>query len=313
MLLPAQKRQLRERADAARAKRAILSAKRLKRTCLAKGKGVGSDVFRTSEEAPIGGSQFFLRLHRIRCEETIDEALETLDDDCLLHIMQHTRLTPDLENMLAVSNRCRNLWKNKRKSILKGMQREQFPEYLEIFGELGHQSDKQLRNLLCAHATDFSRCGSEPSEPEKLSFINSFLSGIKQDISGYERCFIIYLGDVDDELNDQVRRLHDMDMFDSSSRHVTKVAVITLWGIGWRRPTASGEWLPNCSLAAFKQQPEEVRHRMRDIIEYLSCEINDSLGLMSYDGEEWIENEDLVNLTGLVHIAEELGVNIFGE
>ena len=365
--MPEMKRQLRERrerADAARMKRAMTRAKKARRIRLAQGEAVGSDF-----SPPCS-------------QEDCVAARETLDDDCLMQFMEHTRLTPDLENMLAMSNRCRYLWENEKESILKGMQLKQFPEYLEIFGELGHQTEEHIQNLLCAHETDFDRYGSGIREPER----HSFTAQVLQNVDWYERCFIIYLGFIDDEFDDQVTSLHQLGIFDSSSSHITKVALITLWRMGWFFTSATGESWPDRSLDVFRQQPEEIRHRMRDIIGYLSCKTNDNLGLMSEYGEEWIEEtecfdnamlavqpydprqwveeaingiltveiitrgietdiadltrrhrrfipiifrgvlasrweydetgwepEQLVSLNTAVHIAEELGVNIFGE
>lgn len=220
--------------------------------------------------------------------------LAMLNDDCLLHIMQHTRLMPDLCNLITVSNRCRGLWKAHKGSIIRGIQRTQFPEYLELFGKIGQQSNEQVYNLLCAQATEYYRSGTSLSKPERRSFMRFY----KRNASLYEQQFFIFLEKVDDELNEQVKSLEEIMPFDSVSRRVTKAAVTTLWRMGWKRPRRNGKWIsgprtyPRFDLdwmsGLLERQSEEVRERIECIVSALSHKIVDRSADLCHCAWHWI-------------------------
>ena len=232
------KKQQREQADALRTYRAIITVRETQNHAkeLRKRDSAHSSVMQASSELPsqpcLIGSQIisysFPRLPRLPLKRTIETTLEMLNDDCFLQIMEHTRLMPDLRNLLEAFKTCRNLWKAHRGSIIKGIQHTQFPEYLELFGEVGQQSNEQVYNLLCAQTTEYYRTGESLSEPERQSFMRYF----KYNASLYEHGFFVFLEEVDNEFNEQVKSLHEIMPFDASSGHVTKAAVITLWRMG---------------------------------------------------------------------------------
>ena len=224
--------------------------------------------------------------------------LHMLNDDCLLHLMQHTRLMPDLYKLLTVSNRCRGLWKACKGTIIRGIQRTQFPEYLELFGELGRQSNEQVYNLLCAQATEYYQTDESYKEPERQSFMRYY----GHDASLYQQGFFVFLEKLDNGFNEQVTNLHESLSSDSSSRHVTKAALITLWRMGRKRPRRNGKWIPGPRIyhsldpdwmsGLLEQQSEEVRERIKWIMSTLSHDIVDRSVDLCHCAWHWIFHQE---------------------
>ena len=230
--------------------------------------------------------------------ERFDSAFKLLNDDCLLQIMQHIRLMPDMCNLLTVSNRCRGLWKACKESMVKSIQRTQFPEYLEMFGELGQQSNEQVYNLLCAQATEYYRTDESFREPERQSFMRYY----GHDASLYQQGFFVFLEKLDNGFNEQVTNLHESMSLYSSSRHITKAAVITLWIMGWKRPRRNGNWIPGPRIypslyldsmsGLLEQQSEEVRERIKCIMSALSHDIVDRSRDLCHCAWHWIFHQE---------------------
>ena len=299
------KKQRREQVDALKTYKAIISVREIQKHAqkLKKRDSAHFSVTQASSERPsqpcLIGSQIisysFPRLPRLPLKgTTVMTPGDMLNDDCLLQIMKHTRLMPDLCNLLTVSHRCRGLWETCKGSIIRGIQHTQFPEYLELFGEIGRQSNEQVYNLLCAQVTEYFRTGKPRSQPERQSFMRFY----EHNASLYQQQFFVFLEKLDDELNEQVKNLHEIIPFDTSSRQVTKAAVITLWRMGWKKPRRSGKWrsgprmYPSFDLdlmnGLLEQQSEEVRERIESIVSILSHEIVDRSADLCHCAWHWI-------------------------
>ena len=232
-------------------------------------------------------------------------SLDRLNNDCLIQVMQQIRNLSDLRNLLLVSSRCRGIWEAVQRPLLVGMQRKQFPEYLEMFGGIGAQSDEQLQNLRCAIASESYRKGGKykkNADPEE-TFL---LKHRETDVRLYERSLLGYLQHLDDFFNNQVERLHAMGLFSRNSLRITKYALLALWRIGWGRALANGLFEAAHDVESIgrllKDQAEEVQIRMRDIIHILSCKKEYGMGWMSTLGEHWIDvQEQYLKLTGQLH------------
>ena len=222
-------------------------------------------------------------------------ALERLNSDCLIEIMRQSSLEPGLWNLLSVSEKCRAIWKNAERSVLRGMQEERFSDYIEMFGKIGHQSNKQLQNLASALAADAWRLRAEVREHEI-----SFMDLRKDDERLYEKYLILYLEGTNNYFNDRVQMLHESGKFKSCSQHITKSAVLVLWRMGWSRGD-DGDWEPAGSLDSsvmvdmvreiLSHQPEPVRLRIRDILHLLVYKI-DKRWSISKDNKPWVEDRE---------------------
>lgn len=314
MLMPTQKRQLRSR-RAIKDENEERMDKRMERSRLLNGLTDDLDKIHSLLQLPPRPSS-----------KTADGTLERLGNDCLIKIMHHSRLEPDLWNLLGVSGRCRAIWEDTERSILVGMQEEKFSDYIEMFGKIGSQSEKQLYNLRSALATDAWKLRAETYEPEV-----SFVDLRKNNVKLYERSLILYLESTNDYFNDRVQLLHELGSFESCTQHVTKSAVLALWRIGWSR-RENREWKPAGSRGStfmvdtvrkiLGQQPDLVRLRIRDILHKLAGKIDQTLRLSShmkpqvedlealmrqgrtrsvYDVSQW--HEEAVNATIVMEIA----------
>ena len=287
MLMPEQQRRI-------QTKRA-LKEKRKERAWLLR--GLTDDLDRMSLLLP--------QLPQCPSSKMGDGTLGRLNNDCLRQIMHQSRLGPDLWNLLSVVGRCRAIWEGRERSILVGMQEERFSEYIELFGKIGYQSDKQLHSLASALATDAWKLRAETCEPEK-----SFMDLRKDDVRSYERSLVLYLDSTDAYFNDRVQLLHELGSFESCSQHVTKSALLALWQMGWSR-RANGEWKSGGSLGSsflvdivhkiLSQQPELIRIRIREILHILASKI-DQTSSISNDMKPWIEDrEKFIRQAGLSH------------
>lgn len=231
--------------------------------------------------------------HRGTCRESLDR----LNSDCLIVVMQHSKLAPDLWNLLRVSQRCRKMWEEKQRSILIGMQETLYRDYLPIFGKFGSHSDEQMQNLKRAIATDPSYQGA--SSACRAGFL---MPSWRTDVS-YQLAFVTYLQCLDRFFNRQVQRLHGPGNGDPISHQLTKDALLTLWRMSWVKPRADGMWpspqQSDCSLDVeltsqlLNDQSSAVRSRIRDIIHTLSCNVQYDLDHMSLTGKKWIHSQEL--------------------
>ncbi|CAF9917741.1 MAG: hypothetical protein HETSPECPRED_003577 [Heterodermia speciosa] len=277
MLMPEQRRQI-------QAKRA-LQEKRKERAWLL--------YFLTDNLEEI--SSLLPQLPQRPSSKTGNGTLERLNNDCLMYIMQHSRLDSGLWNLLEVSERCRVIWEEAERSILRGMQEQRFPDFIAMFGKVGCQSGAQLHNLASALATDAWKLRAEVWEPQRC-----FLDMRKDDERLYEKSLILYLESTNDYFNDRVQLLHKLGSFEPCSRHVTKSAVLALWRIGWSR-RGDREWVPGGSLESsftvgfvqdiLNQQPEAVRLRVREILHILASKI-DQTSRISSDMKPWVEDRE---------------------
>lgn len=248
-----------------------------------------------------------VRLHTLyrHTKGTTVGSLDRLNNDCLIQIMQQIRNLSDLRNLLLVSSRCRGIWEAVQRHVLVGMQRKQFPEYLEMFGAIGAQSNEQLQNLLWAIATESCRKGrkyNEDADPGEIFL----LKHRETDVQLYECSLLAYLQHLDDFFNNQVERLHGMGLFSRGTLRITKYALLALWRIGWGRTLENGLFGTAHDVESIcrllKDQAEEVRIRMRDIIHILSCKKGNGIGWMSALGEHWVDaQEQYLKLTGQLH------------
>ncbi len=252
----------------------------------------------------IGDAPICLQTQYWLTKGTTVGSLDRLNNDCLIQIMQQIRNLSDLRSLLVVSSRCRGIWEAVQRPVLVGIQRKHFPEYLEMFGDIGAQSDEQLENLRCAIESESYRwegkCDEIPECDELPDPEETFLMKHREtDVRLYERSLLGYLQHLDDFFNDQVERLHAMGVFSRSSHRTTKYALLALWRIGWMRPLANGLFKPAYDAESIgrpiKDQAEEVQIRMRDIIHLLSCKKEFGIGRMSIRGEEWVQD---LQLTG---------------
>lgn len=232
-------------------------------------------------------------------------SMDRLNDDCLLVVMQQIRDLRDLWRLMLVSSRCRSIWEAVQRSVLVGIQKDNFPEYLEMFGSIGAQSDEQVHNLRCAIASESYRRtnNGDSCDPEKTFLLRHR----ETDVPLFERCFLGYLQHLDDFFNNQVERLHEMGVLSRSSHRITKHALLTLWRIGLGRPLAKFVFEPAYDVESIGRllmdQAQEVRIRMRDIIHILSCRKEYGIGCMSALGEHWIDvQEQYLEATGKLHL-----------
>ena len=290
MLMPEQKRQLKARRALKEQRKEKRKARRWLLYCLT------DNLDRISD--------FFPQLPHRSSSKAADGTLEGLKDDCLLEIMHHSKLQPDLWNLLRASGRCRTIWEKTQRSILIGMQEEKFPEYIEMFGKIGNQSRSQLRNLAKALARDAWGLRAEIFEPEI-----SFLDLREDNVRLYEKSLILYLESTDDYFNHRVQLLHELGDFETCSQQVTKSAVLALWEMGWSQ-RSNGEWRQAGRIGSsfmviivskiLKPLPEPVRLRIRDILHILASRIYQTSGISS-DMKPWVEDREECIRRGMTH------------
>ena len=281
MLMPEQKRQIQARRALKEQRKEQRKARRWLLHCLT------DDL----DSIP----SFFPQIPHRSSSEAADGTLKGLKDDCLLKIMHHSKLQPDFWNLLRASERCRTIWEKTQRSILIGMQKENFSDYIEMFGKIGSQSKSQLRNLAKALARDAWGLRGEIFKPEI-----PFLDLQEDDVRLYEKCLILYLESTDEYFNDRVQLLHELGSFETCSQQVTKSAVLALWEMGWSQ-RSSREWKQAGSIGSsfmvdivskiLRPLPKPVRLRIRDILLVLASRIDQTLGISS-DMKPWVEDRE---------------------
>ena len=256
--------------------------------------------------------------------------LDVLPNECILQIMHHLELpkylpgegppetkdTSSLVDFIRSTKRVKDLWKKHASSILIGMEEKQYPEYLSMFGKMGHETEEQLQNLRCAIATERWWEGTK-YDPEVLDVLHlrrkvprahklrciMFLEGVAQTIE-HQLCLCRMAGFGGFERR---RRL---------SEDTVKRALVTLWRMGWKKlgyherrdQRWPGRDVESCLevaplLAIFHEQPEEVRSCIKELLHYLGSTVAWHLDL-EYNGKAWIADYCAEKITTEEEIQE---------
>ena len=244
------------------------------------------------------------KLQSLQAEPTSN--FDVLPHECMLLILHHLELPKRLEDpetsslwcFIRSMNRVNDLYNKHTRSILVGIQEQQYPQYLTtMFGKAGRQTEEQLQNLRCAIATQQLRSGRHDCDPE-THWVLQRRSEAPQ-LHGLH--FGIFLGHLSESVDHQLHQCRErgfgfVEWRHHLPTHSVKRALLTLWRMGWKKPDFHGQWAQGeevqtkldvaALISFFAQQPEEVRRCIRHLLLFVGKRVVIELGL-EHDGKLW--------------------------
>ena len=238
--------------------------------------------------------------------------LDVLPDDCVLQIMHHLGLSKDLLIIDSITssllcfmkstNRVNDLWNRRHRSILAGMQEKRYPQFLDMFGRVGQETDEQIRNLSWAITTESERCADASGvwwrDPLGIVHVREIFPHF------YKLHMLNFLEHVTQTLEHHYTLCKEAGFKADQSRrkvseHTTKRALLTLWTMSWIRVDFEGQGSERIAIEArpevdnllhlFERQPEEVRSCITDLLLFVGDRVGRGLQLESR-GQLWAEN-----------------------
>lgn len=240
--------------------------------------------------------------------------LDVLPNECILQIMHHLDIQNDIEaekpfNSPSTSglscfrrsySRFNELWEEHAHFVLVGMQEKQYPQYLEMFGRLGHETKEQIQNLRCAIASkwaqDWWRSENE-GDPERFVVMRTHMENLRL----CKPNVMFWLGTLNQTIEEDLRlcRMGGFGAVEtqySLSEHTVKKALVTLWRMGWKLPDSQGRWWQDTgfetrsdndtNLHIFNSQSQEVHSCIRHLLLFAGDRLKRGLQL-ERDAQNW--------------------------
>lgn len=191
--------------------------------------------------------------------------LARLPNELLLMVMHHMD-KESLKSFVLTNKRMHHVREGNAIAVFKGMQREQFPGYLSVFGDPVERSDEQAEEMqIVARGSHFWEHSPRPPYDDLRTLWWQHFT----DLTILEQ-----------NLHSETAALRSLAGGDTFDGALSKDAIFLQWRLGLRmdRPTEEdGQQM-------FPNHPAEVRHQLLKIGQFLVAKIEDHVGLAAIAG-----------------------------